>query len=366
MNKINVTANNNKYDIIIENGAIKRINNFLLNHKKYSKIFIITDENLANIHLDKLIDEIHTIKIAPHIIKIKAGEQSKSFANLQEKIEDVIALQPDRKSLIIAFGGGVVGDFAGFMAAILLRGIDFIQIPTTLLAMVDSSVGGKTAINSKYGKNLIGAFYQPQLVLCDIDFLKSLPIREMRAGYAEVLKYGIALDKNFFDFLEANYEKIYQYDNDILQYIIAKSCEIKSKIVSQDEKEQNIRALLNFGHTFGHLFEAETNYSDLILHGEAVAIGMAMAITMSFNLGFIDKNKLDVCISHLKNAGFIIDPKKIKKDWNINNLTKHLLLDKKIENGNLTFILLSNIGQSFVKNNIAISDFNKIMTSFLN
>lgn len=350
--KIRVALDDRSYDIIIGKNSIDYLSEFLT-QKSYSKIFVITDENIAKLHLSRF-TEFETI-ILP------AGEQTKSFSSLEKISEEILAKGVDRKSLIIAFGGGVIGDLAGFIASILLRGIDFIQIPTTLLASVDSSVGGKTAINSKSGKNLIGSFYQPKLVLCDLEFLKTLPARELRSGYAEVVKYGLIRDKNFFEFLEKNYTKIFAHDEEFLSKIIARSCEMKAEIVGLDERESGDRMLLNFGHTFGHVFETETGYSDELLHGEAVALGMKMAAKMSQNLGLISKNDFDRIASHLEDCGFITDHKKIRKNWNEKNLVSHLAKDKKNENKNLTFILLKNIGDSFVSKGMAVEEFKKII-----
>jgi 3-dehydroquinate synthase len=350
--KIRVALDERSYDIVIGKNSIDYLSEFLT-QKSYSKIFVITDENVAKLHLSRL-PKFETI-ILP------AGEQTKSFSSLEKISEEILAKGVDRKSLIIAFGGGVIGDLAGFIASILLRGIDFIQIPTTLLASVDSSVGGKTAINSKSGKNLIGSFYQPKLVLCDLEFLKTLPARELRSGYAEVVKYGLIRDKNFFEFLEKNYAKIFTHDEEFLSKIIARSCEMKAEIVGRDERESGDRMLLNFGHTFGHVFETETGYSDELLHGEAVALGMKMAAKMSQNLGLISKNDFDRIASHLEDCGFVTDHKKIRKNWNEENLVSHLAKDKKNENKNLTFILLKNIGDAFVSKGIAVEEFKKII-----
>ena len=362
--KIEVKTNNTQYPIIIGKNSLQELESFLKN-SKYSKVFIITDENVHKLHFTRLNNIINKIDITSHCLITEASEKSKSFSNLEKICEEIISFNPDRKSLIIAFGGGVVGDLSGFIASILLRGIDFIQLPTTLLASVDSSVGGKTAINSKLGKNLIGSFYQPKLVICDTYLLSTLPIRDLRSGYAEVLKYGLIFDKIFFHFLEENYHKIFSLEEEILKEIIFKSCEIKANIVGIDEKEQNIRALLNFGHSFGHLFETETNYSNELLHGEAVALGMAMASKMSLNFQLINLEEYKIIIQHLEIAGFIIDPKKIRSSWNIDNLTSSLYRDKKVENNSLTFILLESIGKAVIKKNVDIKKFQQVMNDFL-
>lgn len=363
-NNIRVNLDHRSYNILIGENSVEYLNEFL-SQKNYSKIFIITDNNVAKRHLPRLEEVLEKSKIAVEIIAVSAGEQTKSFSVLEEVCQQILNKNADRKSLIIAFGGGVIGDLSGFAASILLRGIDFIQIPTTLLAAVDSSVGGKTAINSKAGKNLIGSFYQPQLVICDLNFLKTLPLREIRSGYAEVLKYGLIQDRDFFMFLTENYQKIFNSDAQTLTKIITKSCQTKADIVSQDEKENGQRALLNFGHTFGHIFETETNYSDEILHGEAVALGMLMAAKMSLNFAMISQKEFDKIKSHLGKSGFEIDPKKIRTKWDQENLIKHLYKDKKTEGGNLTFILLNKIGEAVIKKAVALEDFRKVLSEFI-
>jgi 3-dehydroquinate synthase len=364
LNKVSVALNENSYDILIGADSIEYLTEFL-GQKTYSKIFVISDENIAKWHLPRLAAVLQKTKIAFESILTKAGEQTKSFRFLEKICEEILAKGIDRKSLIIAFGGGVIGDLSGFIASILLRGIDFIQVPTTLLASVDSSVGGKTAINSKFGKNLIGSFYQPKLVICDLNFLKTLPARELRSGYAEIVKYGFIHDENFFEFLEKNYPKIFALDSEILKKTITRSCEIKAEIVGRDEKEVGERALLNFGHSFGHLFETETGYSTEILHGEAVALGMVMAAKMSQNFSLIGEGDFLRIKSHLENCGFVIDPKKIRKNWNQKNLVSHLYKDKKNENGNLTFILLQRIGVGVIKKNVELVEFERVSQWFL-
>lgn len=363
-NKVRVDLGQRSYDILIDADAIKTLPEFL-NKSNYSKIFVITDKNVANFHLDKLEEVLSEVEIPSNLITVDAGEQTKSFQSLEKISEEILQNNVDRKSLIIAFGGGVIGDLSGFIASILLRGIDFVQIPTTLLAAVDSSVGGKTAINSKFGKNLIGSFYQPRLVICDLNFLKTLPERQMKSGYGEVVKYGLIQDKEFFKYLTENYQSIFDFNEDVLRKIITKSCKIKADIVSRDEKEGGVRATLNFGHTFGHIFETETGYSSDIFHGEAVALGMLMAAQMSLNSQMISEDEFSQIKSHLEKSGFVIDPKKIRESWNQESLIKHLFKDKKTENNNLTFILLEGIGCSVIKKSVALEDFKKVLIEFI-
>ena len=259
--------------------------------------------------------------------------------------------------MVIALGGGVIGDLTGFAASILRRGIDFIQIPTTLLSQVDSSVGGKTGINTSYGKNLIGSFHQPRLVLADTTALDSLPKRQLRAGYAEVVKYGLINDPEFFAWLEKNGEKLLNGDKDAQQTAILKSVQSKASIVAQDETEKCQRALLNLGHTFGHAFEAETNYSSTLLHGEAVALGIITAFTVSVKMGICPPDDLQRIVAHFRAVGLPITPQDpshpiAEAKLGLTSLLHHMSQDKKVEGGRLTFILARAIGQSFITQDV--------------
>lgn len=363
-NKITISLPERNYDVLVDKNAINQLEEFLAT-KKYSKIFVITDENVAKYHLSTLQNVLNKTNIKVEVIVNEFGEKIKSFKYLEKNAEEILNKGIDRKSLIIAFGGGVIGDLSGFLASILLRGIDFIQVPTTLLAMVDSSVGGKTAINSKAGKNLIGSFYQPKLVICDIEFLKTLPKREFLCGFAEVVKYGFISDENFFNFLQKNHDEIFALNEDLLIEIVKISCQNKANIVAKDEKENDVRALLNFGHTFGHVFETETNYGNLILHGEAVALGMAMASKMSLNFGLITNDEHETITNYLQKCGFIIDAKKYDFSFDKDKLIKHLFKDKKVERGNLTFILLNKIGEAFIKKSVDVKDFERVLLDFI-
>jgi 3-dehydroquinate synthase len=360
INKVNLETKENSYQILIGNNILEEYNIYIKNNS-YSKKILITDETVFNLYKST----IETALNPDEYIVVPAGEKTKSFKILEQICEEILQKNIDRNSLLIAFGGGVIGDLVGFCASILLRGIDFIQIPTTLLAMVDSSVGGKTAINSNYGKNLIGTFYQPKLVICDINFLKTLSKREFRAGYAEIVKYGLIYDENFFNYLDKNLNSIFDNETKILQEIITKSCQIKASIVGMDEKEQNIRAILNFGHSFAHIFETETNYSNEILHGEAVAIGMLMASHMSVNLNLIDNNLNQIIKKHLEIAGFETNLKNIRKNWDEQNLIKHIFKDKKNHGNELTFILLHKIGLAKIHKKVDLSEFLKVLKKFL-
>lgn len=359
-NKVSLDLQEKSYQIIVGSNVIEHLKAFL-EINNYNKIIVISDENVVKLHGEKLKNIVQSIDF----VVVNAGENAKSFAVFEKVCEEILQKNIDRKTLLIAFGGGVVGDLTGFCASVLLRGIDFIQIPTTLLAMVDSSVGGKTAINSQAGKNLIGSFYQPKLVLCDINFLETLPLREFRSGYAEIVKYGFIYDKIFFEFLDENLTEIFAKNLQILQKIITRSCEIKAQIVGRDEKENGERALLNFGHTFGHIFETETNYSDEILHGEAVALGMLMASQMSVDFEFINEDEYQKIFNHLQKSGFNLNLKNIRQNWHQENLIKHLFKDKKTENNQLTFILLNKIGEAKIYKKISLENFLKVLKKFL-
>ena len=263
----------------------------------------------------------------------------------------------ERKSTVIAFGGGVVGDITSFATSITLRGVNLVQIPTTLLSQVDSSVGGKTAINSCHGKNLIGTFYQPKLVLIDTELLKTLPKRELLAGYAEVVKYGLIGDTEFFNWLQKNGEALIKGDEKKQQQAILKSCQAKADIVAEDEREKGQRALLNLGHTFGHAFEAETGYSNKLLHGEAVALGIIQAFRLSIELGHCPVHDLSIVRQHFEKVGLPTDPLNYLDRWDIDEMVKHMYSDKKVDGGKLVFILNRKIGESFIAHDI---DKNKV------
>ncbi len=312
------------------------------------RIAIVTDETVAALHLARLQAGLGDRDSTPVILP--PGEATKSFAGLDALVGRLLDLGLTRSDLVIALGGGVVGDLAGFAAAILKRGLPFVQVPTTLLAMVDSSVGGKTGINMPQGKNLVGAFHQPLAVWADLDCLATLPAREMRAGYAEILKYGLIQDAAFFDWCEANAGRLLAGDTAVLAHAIAQSCRAKAAIVAADEREtDDIRALLNLGHTFGHALEAETGFTDRLLHGEAVGIGMAQALRFSAARGLAPAADAERLTRHLKAAGLMAWPHEagIAADA-APRLVAHMRHDKKATADGLPFILVRGIGDAFV------------------
>ena len=318
---------------------------------------IVTDENVARFHLKTLEAALAGVGIKYASIVLPAGEKTKSFAMLADLCEQLLAAGVERRDKIIAFGGGVIGDLTGFAAAILRRGVDFIQIPTSLLAQVDSSVGGKTGINTSQGKNLIGAFLQPVKVLADTKLLATLPRRELAAGYAEVAKYGLLGDAAFFEWLESNSGLLLRGDAQARAHAILKSCESKAAIVAEDETEHGVRALLNLGHTFGHALESATGYSSRLLHGEGVAIGMVQAFRFSERPKHCKPGTADRVAKHLKSVGLPIHMSEIKGSLpppaDLLNIMRQ---DKKAEGGKLTFILARAIGEAFIARNIPDSE----------
>jgi 3-dehydroquinate synthase len=285
---------------------------------------------------------------------LPAGESTKSFAQLENLLAQLFEAKLERGDTIIALGGGVIGDLTGFAASIFRRGIDYIQIPTTLLAQVDSSVGGKTAINTAFGKNLIGTFHQPKLVLADMATLDTLPQRQMLAGYAEVVKYGLINDARFFYWLGDNNERMLARDSQALQHAIALSCRAKATIVAEDEREGGRRALLNLGHTFGHALEAETGFSDKLLHGEGVAMGMVMAFELSAKLGLCDDSVASIVKSHLDHIGLMTRPGQIAgANFDAETLLGHMMQDKKVKEGEITFVVAAGIGQACLQSGVS-------------
>lgn len=337
----------------IEFVTIERIGELITHTINCSSLFIVTDTCIARLHLYKLIHALQRCKLTCTTYILPIGEQSKSFTHLQHLVEYILSYKPDRNTLLIAFGGGVVTDITGLAASIILRGVRFICIPTTLLAQVDSAIGGKTAIDSKYGKNLIGSFWQPILVLIDISFLSTLSKREFASGYAEVVKYALIRDISFFMWLQNNATAILQKHNTALHYIVQRSCQIKQQIIANDLYDQNNqRALLNFGHTLGHALEAVSRYT--LPHGEAVAIGMIYAIKLSGLDCSIVMNHLNVFSlpTNIKALPFVVQKTTLKQ---------YLLQDKKIYNGKLHFILLKKLGSAYLSDCITFSDIEEIL-----
>jgi 3-dehydroquinate synthase len=350
------------YEVVIGAGLLDEAGRRIRPLLAQPRVAVIADETVNAVHGPQLSQALEAAGIGADTIAIPPGEAAKSFSGLERLCDALLALELERGDLIIAFGGGVVGDLAGFAAAIFKRGIDFVQIPTTLLAQVDSSVGGKTAIDTPHGKNLIGAFHQPKLVLADLALLDTLPARELRCGYAEVVKYGLLGDAAFFDWLETNGPRALAREPAALIEAVGRSVEMKADIVAQDEREGGARALLNLGHTFGHALEAESGFGDVLKHGEAVAAGCAMAFRFSAQLGLCPPADASRAERVIAAAGL---PTKLSDlpgpIPSAGALLSRMAQDKKAKAGRLTFILVRGVGRAFVANDVAT----EVVTKFL-
>jgi 3-dehydroquinate synthase len=349
MRAIRVGLGARSYDVQVGDGLIARAGELMAPFLLRGRTAVVCDETVERLHGPRLDAALKAAGIQASWVVMPPGEGTKSWAGLAEVSDRLLALGLDRGDVVTAFGGGVVGDLAGFAAAIYKRGIDFIQIPTTLLAQVDSSVGGKTAIDTPRGKNLIGAFHQPRLVLADLGVLGTLSDREMRAGYAEVIKYGLLGDFDFFQWLEREAAQVLARRPEALAHAVAHSVRMKADIVGEDEKEAAARALLNLGHTFGHALEAETGYGDALLHGEGVAIGCAQAFRFSARLGHCPGQDAERAEAAIAASGL---PTRMDQapgaPFHADRLISHMAQDKKAEGGRLTFVLARGLGQAFV------------------
>ncbi len=337
------------YDVHVGAGLIGEAGRFLTPFAGGRPAIVVTDGDVAPLYLDPLRAALEEAGVAQAHIVLPPGETTKEFPTLRSLIEDILDLRPERGSMLIALGGGVVGDIAGFAASVVLRGIGVVQMPTTLLAQVDSAVGGKTAINTRHGKNMVGSFHQPLLVLADIAALRSLDRRQLRAGYAEVVKYGLIDRPDFFAWLEANGRRALDGEDDALERAVVVSCRSKAAIVAGDERESGRRALLNLGHTFAHALEAETGYGGELIHGEAVAIGLVLAFRLSAALGLCPQDDARRVERHVAAAGLPtglggLGPRR----WDAAALIEHMRTDKKVRDGRLRFVLARGIGRAFV------------------
>jgi 3-dehydroquinate synthase len=342
------------YDILIGPGLVAEAGAHVARAVTSRRVEVVTDETVAGIHLAPLLAGLDAAGFRRgEPVVVPAGERTKSFAALEGILEALLGRGIERSTVVVALGGGVIGDLAGFAAASALRGLDFVQVPTTLLSQVDSSVGGKTGINSRHGKNLVGAFHQPRLVLADTGALATLPRRERLAGYAEVAKYGLIDEPGFFEWLERNGRGVVEGDEAAQRHAVRTSCAAKARIVGMDERESAERALLNLGHTFGHALEAAVGYGGALLHGEAVAIGMCMAFRLSVRLGLCPAADLDRVVAHLDAVGLPTALPRIEGvSWDPDELMGHMAKDKKVRDGKLTFVLARGVGRSFVANGI--------------
>ncbi len=363
--RVSVPLKERSYDIIIGKGVMSQFGSEVAAKLQSPRVIIVTDAHVEPLYAKQLVAECASRGIKSDVITLPAGEATKSFSHFETLMNELLALKADRRTTLVALGGGVIGDITGFAASVLLRGVDFVQVPTSLLAQVDSSVGGKTGINTAKGKNLVGSFYQPLSVLVDVNTLSTLPPREMRAGYAEILKYGMLGDAEFYLWLLRHGAKILAGEEEYVVRAVAKSCEMKAAIVGRDERESAERALLNLGHTFGHALEAELKYDGRLLHGEAVAIGMVMACRLSARMGKIGFEVEQGLAAHLRALGMKAEPRDVGVEWNRERLLEHMQGDKKAESGKLTFITLKQLGQAVVSKDVPAELVAEVVDSYL-
>jgi len=344
------------YDIVIGRGVIATLGARIAELRPGAKVFIVTDENVAASAMAPAQAALKRGGVASRQMSVPPGESSKTYRVLEDVCEAILDAQIERGDLIVALGGGVIGDLAGFAAAVVRRGLDYVQVPTTLLAQVDSSVGGKTAIDSRHGKNLIGAFHQPILVVADTALLDTLPQREFRAGYSELVKYGLLGDAAFFSWLEAHWRDVFAASsspNSAREHAVAVACRAKAAIVGRDERETGERALLNLGHTFGHALEAACGFSDRLLHGEAIAIGMVLAFEFSAHRGLLAAAAAERVKRHFAEVGLPTRPADIPGTLpGLDRIMELIGQDKKVKRGMLTFILVRDIGSAVIETGI--------------
>ncbi len=363
---VRVALDARSYDIVIGRALLASLGSRVAALKPGAKAAIVTDATVERLLLAETQAALAAAGIVPTHVSVPPGEGSKSIAMFERVCDALIAARIERGDVVIALGGGVVGDLAGFCAAAVRRGLDYVQVPTTLLAQVDSSVGGKTAINSRHGKNLIGAFYQPILVVIDTTLLDRLPERQLRAGYAEVAKYGLLGDAGFFAWLEANADDLFAGRAAAREHAIATSCRMKADIVARDERETGDRALLNLGHTFGHAFEAAAGFSDRLLHGEAIALGMAFAFDFSAGRGLLPPADAERVKRHLGEVGLPTHISQVPGGVpGVDGLMDLMAQDKKVKRGRLTFILARGIGQAFVAHDVDAGEVRAFMAAKL-
>jgi 3-dehydroquinate synthase len=358
--QVTVGLDDRQYPIHIGAGLLANADRLVADHVEGRHVIIISDAAIRETHGMVLTKSLNRVTSRLDHLSIAGGEGAKSLVDYSSLMEDLLDLGVDRRTVLVALGGGVIGDLVGFAAASLLRGVDFIQAPTTLLAQVDSSVGGKTGVNARAGKNLIGAFYQPRAVLADTNTLKTLPLRECRAGYAEVVKYGLLGDADFFAWLEDNGERVLTGDEAVLSQAITHCCRAKAAIVVDDERESGNRALLNLGHTFGHAYEAEGGYDGSVLHGEAIAAGMVDAFRLARRLGYVDTNDdLNRVTAHLAAVGLPLSRQQLSNrlgEVESDRLINHMKKDKKANAGHIVLIVPHGIGDARIDHDVNEAD----------
>jgi 3-dehydroquinate synthase len=362
---VNVALGERAYDIAIGRGLLATLGARIAALRPGCKAAIVTDEVVARHHLAAAEAALGSAGVSSATVVVPAGEGTKSFRMLERVCGELLAARIERGDLVVALGGGVIGDLAGFAASVVRRGVDYVQVPTTLLAQVDSSVGGKTAINSSHGKNLVGAFYQPILVVADTALLDTLPKREFRAGYAEVVKYGLLGDAAFFSWLDANWRDLFA-GGPAREHAIAVSCRAKAAIVARDERETGDRMLLNLGHTFGHAFEAAAGFSERLLHGEAIGLGMALAFEFSARRGLLPQAEAERAIAHLAAVGLPTHVSAVPGEWpGVDGMMDLISQDKKVRRGRLTLILVRGIGSAFIARDVDAGEVRAFMTEKL-
>jgi 3-dehydroquinate synthase len=365
--KVGVELGSRRYDILVGEGLLERAGAELLPLLERKRVLVVSDATVAALHLPRLAAGLAAAGIEHRSVVLPPGEGTKDFRHLEQLTRALVAEGVERRDLILALGGGVIGDLAGFAAAVILRGVGYVQLPTTLLAQLDSSVGGKTAIDLPEGKNLVGAFHQPRLVLADLDTLATLPPRELRAGYAEVVKYGLIDDPLFFAWLEANGPALIAGDAALRRHAVMTACRAKAAIVARDETETGDRALLNLGHTFAHALEAELGYDDRLRHGEAVAIGLVLAFELSERLGLAPAGDAKRIARHFRAVGLPTDPQYLRgpQQFDAARLIHHMRKDKKVSGGRIAFILARGIGRAFVARDVDPAEAERLLAERL-
>ena len=347
--KLNIETKTQKYPIIIGSNLITNFSKIIKNNSlTFNQCLLVVDKKVPKKFITKIKNSLKKKKI--YICFFSASEANKNFGIINKILEILLNKNFSRDDCLISLGGGITGDVSGFVSSIFKRGIKFINVPTTLLSQVDSSIGGKTGINSNYGKNLIGSFYQPNLVISDVDFLKSLPKREIICGYGEILKHSLIRDKNFFKFLNKNVSKITQLTSPFIEKAIYESCKIKKSVVEKDEKEKHLRKVLNFGHTFAHAYEASLNYSKKLNHGEAVILGMKTALSFSLSLKMLEKRDYNLILNHINNLNLSISVNKFFTKKNLNKILFFMAKDKKNKSQKINLVLLKKIGSPQINN----------------
>ena len=354
---VRVELGERSYDILIGDGLVAQAGALLTPFLKQKRVFVLSDATVWGLHGERLTGALSESGIETTQKVLPAGESTKNWALLGEVLDWLLEGGASRDDVLLAFGGGVIGDLTGLAASLMKRGMQFVQVPTTLLAQVDSSVGGKTAVNFSQGKNLVGAFYQPRLVIADTGLLKTLPVRERRAGYAEIIKYGLINDRAFIDWLAQHGDRVLALEPDAIAQAVAVSCRAKADIVAQDEQEGGVRALLNLGHTFGHALEAANGYGAELLHGEAVGTGMALALRYSARIGLMDSTDSELAAGLIAKSGLETELSNLPGGpYPAEALVDAMMQDKKARGGQVPLILAKGLGQSFIYPNADLAD----------